>query len=155
MRTSAVHDGHVRQDPVIVVCLQAICQKLNVGVTFLGAHNVVRQAHLDLGPRHPSWKRQQGVQIAAASLCLVRSRHATKEAENANVIEVYIEAAMVSQNEVSDGVGALNGIAVVVVCREKPRVFIFKQLSRCDVRPKLNTTQQCSEICTIYCTICL
>jgi len=53
MRSRAVHDGHVRQDPVVVVRLQPVDQKLKIRSMFPGAHHVVGESGADLGGRHP------------------------------------------------------------------------------------------------------
>ena len=53
VRASAVHDGHVWEHPVVVVCLQTVDQQLEIWPLLPRPHHVVGQADVDLGSGHP------------------------------------------------------------------------------------------------------
>lgn len=53
------------------------------------------------------------------------------------MVEINVDAAVVSQKKVSNGLFPLNRVSEAVVCVEKPRKFGLEELARRLFRPQL------------------
>ena len=58
--------------------------------------------------------------------------------KKAYVVQVDVDAAEVGKYEVADGIGALDGVIVIIKTVEEPRVLGCNELSRAGVGPELS-----------------
>ena len=96
MRSSAVHDGHVRQYPVVVVCLQPLDEELKIRPILPRAHHVVGESCADLRRWHPRRILQQWVEVALAAL--TSGQFIWNDGPcftDANIIQVDVDSAVV------------------------------------------------------------
>ena len=104
-RARTVHDCDVRHAPVAVVGLQRLDHAQEEGVLRHRAHGIVADAR-----RHreadPGWVAEEGVEPAVAA-----------------IVQVHVGAAIVGEDEVADGVGALDWEGVVVKGLDEPWVL--------------------------------
>jgi len=118
-RTRAAHDGDVGQDPVAVVVLELLNNTHEERVVRHGAHCVVG----DTGRHclaHPGRVREQRFKFAVAA-----------------IVQIDVYAAIVVEDEVADGVGALDGVRVVFEGLVEPLVFVLDELQAGLVGPQL------------------
>lgn len=101
----AVHDGDVGHAPVAAVGLEGLDDAQEEGVLGDGAHGVVADARGD-GEAQPGGVAQERVKTAVAA-----------------IVKVNVDAAVVGEHEVADGIGALDGERVVVEGLEEPGVL--------------------------------
>lgn len=113
------HDGDVRQHPAPIILRQCIYNLQEKRMMRHAAHGVVADARRGRAP-HPRRVREQGV-------------HPTLTP----VVQIEVHAAKVREDEVPDGVGALDRERIAIECFQKPRVFFGDELSRELVRPQL------------------
>lgn len=84
-----------------------------------GAHRIVAYPCRH-GTSYPCWVREEWIETAIAS-----------------IIEINIYAAVESEDEVADRVGALDGEGVIVEGVEEPGVFCFDEVAGKFVGPEL------------------
>lgn len=116
-RTGGVHDGYIWDFPVAVVGLERLDYAAEEGMLGDGAHGVVGDAGGDRAA-DPGRVGEEGREGALAA-----------------VVEVDVDAAVVGEDEVADGVGALDGVGVAVEGFEEPGVFFLYEFSRQSIGP--------------------
>lgn len=80
-------------------------------------HGVVRNARRR-SATYPSWVGEKGVETAIAA-----------------IVEVDISSPIIRQHKVADGVGALDGVFIVVKGVQKPRILLGDKIAGFLVRP--------------------
>nr|POE76215.1 hypothetical protein CFP56_59694 [Quercus suber] len=118
-RSGARHDGDVGHDPAAVVVLQLLDDPHEEGMLGHGAHDIVADAGGD-GAAEEGRVGEQGLERAVAA-----------------VVHVDVDAPVVGEDEVADGVGALDGILVALEGLEEPRVLLRDEVCGALVRPQL------------------
>ena len=112
------HDGDVGQDPLAVVALEALDHAEEERVLGHGAHDVVGDSRRD-GAADPGAVGEEGVETSLAP-----------------VVEVEIDAAVVGEDEVADGVGALDRVRVGDEGFEEPGIFFLDEGVALLIRPQ-------------------
>ncbi|KFY23859.1 hypothetical protein V491_02390 [Pseudogymnoascus sp. VKM F-3775] len=98
------HDGDVGHAVVVCVALETLNHALEEGVVWDGAHGVVADARGERAAQ-PGWVLEHHVQTPGAA-----------------IVEIKVDAAVVVEDEVADGIGALDGEGVGVEGVEEPGV---------------------------------
>ena len=112
------HDRDVGKDPFPICGGEGLDDPEEERMLGGGAHDVVADAGGD-GTAEPGRVGEQGVEAALAA-----------------VVEVDVDAAVEVQDEVADGVGALDVVRVAVERREEPGVFLGDEGAGLDVGPE-------------------
>lgn len=118
-RTSAAHDSNVGQKPAAIVVLYLVGHEHEERMFGNSTHSVIG----DTGGQslaHPGRVGEQRFELTVAS-----------------VVEVEINAAVVSEDEIANGVGALDRVRVVPESILKPFVFLVDEFQAHLVGPQL------------------
>lgn len=136
-RTGAVHDGDIRELPVFVVRLQGLNHQEEEGVGGDGAHGVIGDTR-GRSATHPSGIGKKRVEPTLAALSKNQlSRRGFEDTERwwggdsrkAHIVQIEVDATIMCQDEVADGVCSLDGLRVVVKGVEEPGVLGGNQLA--------------------------
>jgi hypothetical protein len=92
--TSGKHDSGIIENPIVVKGDQVVYSLGHERVSFFRKHEIVRDAD-GYGTREDDWKDKKGV-------------HPTK----ASNVEVHVNAAIMMEDEVANGIRSLNSIGV-------------------------------------------
>lgn len=117
--TGVVHDGDVGDLPVAVVFLQAFDDTSEEWVFGDAAHSVIGDAGGDSFAQ-PGVVGEKRVKTPLTA-----------------IIQINVDSAVMRENEVTDGIGAHDGIRIVVVRLEKPGIFGGNKVTRFRVCPEL------------------
>jgi hypothetical protein len=118
-RTGAAHDSNVGQNPVAVVVLELLDNAHEERVVGHCAHCVVGDTS-GHGLAHPGRVRKQRFELTVAA-----------------IVQINVYTAEVVEDEVADGVGALDGVGVVLEGLVEPLVFVLDELQAGLVGPQL------------------
>lgn len=118
-RTRRRHHRDVGHAIVVCVALEALDHALEEGVVRNGAHGVVADARGERASE-PGRVLEHHVQTPCAT-----------------IVEIEVDAAVVVEDEVADGIGALDGEGVRVEGVEEPGVFRADELAGEVIRPEL------------------
>lgn len=117
-RAGRGHDGDIWQDPIAVVSWERVDDTQEEGMARDRAHGVVGDAS-GYGPPQPGRVGQEGVEATVTA-----------------IVQVNVDATIMGQDEISDGVGALDVFLVVVKGFKEPGVFSSNKLARLCVGPQ-------------------
>jgi len=120
-RTSAVHDGDVRHGPVTVIRLQRLDDTDEKWVLGNRAHGVITDSCRHCRA-YPSGVAEQRIQASVTA-----------------IVEIEINTAVVRENEVPDGIGALDGKRIRIEGFKKPGIFCCNEFARFGVCPELSS----------------
>jgi hypothetical protein len=150
-RSGRGHHGDVRQGPPAVVVGQRVDRLQEEGVARDSAHCVVGNAGGD-GAADPGRVSEKRVKAAVASLCWVSGARCYG-IRSTYIVQIKVNSSKVMKHEVTNGIGALDGVRVAVEGLEEPRVFSSDKLSRLLVRPQLHPVSLCAHclfLCVAY-----
>jgi len=117
--TRAAHDSDVGQNPVAIVIPELFNHAHEERVVRHGAHGIIGNSGGHC-LAHPGRVREQRFELAVAA-----------------IVQINIDTAEVVEDEVADGVGALDGVWVVLEGLVEPLVFILDELHASLIGPQL------------------
>jgi len=118
-RTSAAHDSNVGQKPVAIVVLDVVDHVVEKRMIRHSAHSIVGNSRRQ-SLAHPSRVREQRFELTVAA-----------------VVQVEVNTAVVLEDKVPNGVGALDGVRVVPESILEPLVLVVDEFQAHLVGPQL------------------
>jgi hypothetical protein len=108
---SAVHNSDVRHSPIAVIGLEDVDRAEEERMLGDGTHCIVTYSCRD-GTSYPGWVGEKRIETAVTA-----------------VVEIDVDSAIESEDEVADGVCALDGEGVVIEGVDEPGVFFLDEFS--------------------------